>query len=203
MTFITNIIGVSGKKFTFALDMKPLKICLISSFFLFNISVFGQWRKNTYDDGFALKIKDANCFSKDENGSIRLYTLVLRKSKVDSFKNVRFEFWALNKGEKFCENMPTVDFSFEMDTGRFLLFDNPCARADVLMDNLSEDDKKGLQNHLILSPNFTIWEKGRLKGAFSKCKSLRVRINDGVCGTETYYFDMTGSSSALNWVNSK
>ena len=38
---------------------------------------------------------------------------------------------------------------------------------------------------------------------FKSCSTLKLRVNDSVCGTETYSFNMAGSTSAINFITNK
>lgn len=157
----------------------------------------GQWKNHTADNGFEKPTKTAFCLCSDEGKVNNL--LSIRKPLNDTAKKLWFEFWALKS--QFCEGFPKIDLSFQMDTGRFVLYDIDAVRLDFMYQNMTEEDRASMKNKILISPNMLFWNQNQLQGAFSKCNILRVRINDGICGSETYTFDMKGSAAALKWVN--
>lgn len=175
------------------------RLLLLSIQLLPLTNLFGQWKNNIADNGFEKPRKYALCLCADEGKEF--FILNVRKPLNDTTKSLWFEFWALK--EKFCEKSLKVDLSFQMDTGRFVLYDIDVVRLDCFYKDLSDDDRATMTNKIVISPNLLFWNINQLRGAFGKCNVLRVRIKDGVCGTETYTFNMTGSASALKWVNSQ
>jgi hypothetical protein len=142
----------------------------------------GQWENKLDDNGFEKPNKYSICrqtWSADVN-------IFLTKNSDRS--KIVLAIWNLDND--FCSQVLKCDLSFELDTGRLVMYDYECG--------------------LSVSPNtFTICEDLTNKGekslldAFLKCRVLKIRFIDGECGEKNYNFNMTGSTSAFKWVNNK
>ena len=64
-------------------------------------------------------------------------------------------------------------------------------------------------NATISSDNETVWiidnllTEPEIISYFKACSTLKIRVNDSVCGADTYSFNMSGSTSALNFICGK
>ena len=90
------------------------------------------------------------------------------------------------KGGYYCEDNPVVDLSFIVN--------------GVV--------KKYSINATISESNNIVWLIDDLINSefindFKTCSTLKIRINDSVCETETYSFNMSGSTSAINFICGK
>lgn len=90
------------------------------------------------------------------------------------------------KGGYYCEDNPVVDLSFIVN--------------GVV--------KKYSINATISESNNIVWLIDDLINSefindFKTCSTLKIRINDSVCETETYSFNMSGSTSAINFICAK
>ena len=90
------------------------------------------------------------------------------------------------KGGYYCEDNPVVDLSFIIN--------------GVV--------KKYSINATISESNNIVWLIDDLINSefindFKTCSTLKIRINDSVCETETYSFNMSGSTSAINFICAK
>jgi hypothetical protein len=110
-------------------------------------------------------------YTSENNGSI------LKLEDVDG----RIFFYI--QGGYFCDEIPVVDFVFYTKT-QTLKFTLDCitnAKNDVVF----------FTNDLVDSELYEI---------FKKSTFLKIRINQSYCDTETYYFNMLKSTSALNFM---
>ena len=90
------------------------------------------------------------------------------------------------KGGYYCDDFPVVDLSF-------------IVKGVV---------KKYSINTTISESNEIVWLIDDLMNTefiedFKSCSTLKLRVNDSVCGTETYSFNMAGSTSAINFITNK
>lgn len=81
-----------------------------------------------------------------------------------------------------CEERPVVELSFKMDTGW----------AKFAVYGLTSTDSKKVYISTDVVNSFG--------DAFSKASVLRIRLNDGHCGTNMSEFNMTGSAAALKFI---
>jgi hypothetical protein len=132
-----------------------------------------QWSNHIVDNGFDDKYKIA--WTADDG------TCYLKLEKLDD-GNVIFYI----SGGYFCDANATVDLSFLVHgtykkyTSSGVLSDDKTTIfmiRDILHDDCIDD--------------------------FKACTSIKIRINDVNCGTEIYEFNMSGSTSALNFVNNQ
>ena len=90
------------------------------------------------------------------------------------------------KGGYYCEDNPVVDLSFIV---------NGVVKKYSINATTSES-------------NNIVWLIGDLINSkfiddFKTCSTLKIRINDSVCETETCSFIMGGSQSAINFITNK
>lgn len=131
-----------------------------------------QWQNETADNGFDPKFRYSTCDDKIKTG---------KWLKLEKFKDT--QVLLLIYVGYACDDFPKVEYSFKMDTGYHKIKSIGAKSSDKKKIYLQFDVKK---------------ESGEY---FAKCKELKIRINDGVCGIEIYQFDMTGSASAFTWVD--
>ncbi len=86
-------------------------------------------------------------------------------------------------GGYYCDEDPIVDLVFIIN-GKDVKF---YAESDVSSDN----ETVFIMNDILTS---------NLLDPFKNCTSIRVRVNDLTCGEEVYFFNMKGSTSALNFI---
>ena len=132
-----------------------------------------QWSNHVVDNGF----DDKYNIAWTENDG----TCYLKLEKLDD-GNVIFYI----SGGYFCNDNLTVDLSFlvhgtykKYNSSGVLSSDKTTVFIilDILHDDCIDD--------------------------FKACTSMKLRINDSNCGTEIYEFKMSGSTSALNFVNNQ
>jgi len=132
-----------------------------------------QWSNHVIDNGF----DDKYNIAWTENDG----TCYLKLEKLDD-GNIVFYI----SGGYFCNDNLTVDLSFlvhgtykKYNASGVLSSDKTTVFiiGDILHDGCIDD--------------------------FKACTSMKIRINDSNCGIEIYEFKMSGSTSALNFVNNQ
>jgi len=87
-------------------------------------------------------------------------------------------------GGYYCDESPVVDLSFIV---------NGVAKKYSRECSISSDNKiVWLINDLLIEEMLT---------DFKNCNTLKVRVNDYTCSSEIYSFNMSGSSSAINFIS--
>jgi hypothetical protein len=86
-------------------------------------------------------------------------------------------------GGYYCDEDPIVDLVFIVN-GKDVKF---YAESSVSSDN----ETVFIMNDILTS---------NLLDPFKNCTSIRVRVNDFTCDTEVYFFNMKGSTAALNFI---
>jgi hypothetical protein len=86
-------------------------------------------------------------------------------------------------GGYYCDEDPIVDLVFIVN-GKDVKF---YAESSVSSDN----ETVFIMNDILTS---------NLLDPFKNCTSIRVRVNDLTCDTEVYFFNMKGSTAALNFI---
>jgi hypothetical protein len=132
-----------------------------------------QWVNKTSDNGFDDPYNYSICTAAENN---RIW-LKLEKLTDSSVLLYIFMMYV-------CKDKPLIDYSFKTDTGYF-------KTSDI---GLKDDEGKRIYLMYELSLNNT------LGNIWCRSLQLRIRISDGACGTDIYTFNMTGSASALRWV---
>lgn len=89
-------------------------------------------------------------------------------------------------GGYYCEDYPIVDLVFVVN-GEDVKFYCEATTADDRETVFIIDD--------ILTSNAL--------DAFKNCSILKVRVNESYCDTKTYFFNMKGSTAALNYIKSE
>lgn len=112
------------------------------------------------------------CYTAENNGAI------LKLENVDG------SIYFYISGTYFCEDSPIVDISFIV---------NGVANKYQINGTTSESRKivwliDDLMNSNIIND-------------FKSCSSIKLRVNDLMCSSEMYSFSMSGSSSAISFIN--
>ena len=90
------------------------------------------------------------------------------------------------KGGYYCEDNPVVDLSFIV---------NGVVKKYSINATTSESNNIVWLIDDLINSEFI--------NDFKTCSTLKIRINDSVCETETYSFNMSGSTSAINFICGK
>jgi hypothetical protein len=102
-------------------------------------------------------------------------------------ENVDGEISLYMKGGYYCDENPTIDLAFIVKgiSKKYSVYGtiSSSSEAVFIVDNLLSNSDMLLD--------------------FKTCSTLKVRLNDSVCGTETYSFNMAGSTSAINFITTK
>ena len=112
------------------------------------------------------------CYTAENNGA------VLKLENVEGL----ISFYI--RGTYFCEDYPIVDISFIVDGVAKKYQINGSTSESKTIVWLTDD----LMNSKILND-------------FKACSSVKLRVNDSVCSSEMYSFSMSGSSSAISFIN--
>ena len=129
-----------------------------------------QWTNKSVDNGFDEAYKI--CHTRKDNGSIL------------KLENVYGSTALYLQGGYFCDKVPHVELSF--------LVNNKWVKYSIIGFTNDENDCVFLSDFLQESEFFM---------NFLNCTSLRIRINDEYpCVTEIYEFNMSGSTSAFNFI---
>ena len=109
-------------------------------------------------------------------------TCYLKLEKLDDNGDVIFYI----SGGYFCQEAPDVDLAFLV---------HGVYKRYTVSSVLSEDKTTIYMIRDILHDSCIDY--------FKSCTSMKIRINDDNCGEEIYEFNMSGSTSALNFVNNQ
>ena len=90
------------------------------------------------------------------------------------------------KGGYYCEDNPVVDLSFIV---------NGVVKKYSINATTSESNNIVWLIDDLINSEFI--------NDFKTCSTLKIRINDSVCETETYSFIMSGSQSAISFITGK
>lgn len=147
-----------------------MKKLLISVGVLMSLSANAQWVNRTINNDF-----DAP------------YKICYTDSKQSTFlklENISGEIYFYMGGGYFCDEAPIIDLAFII---------NGVATNFSLEGSISSDNKS-----LWIIDN--LLEDEEILKAFKDCSILKIRINDSVCSSETHSFNMSGSTSAINFI---
>lgn len=132
-----------------------------------------QWSNHVVDNGFDPKYNIA--WTANDG------TCYLKLEKLDD-GDIMFYI----SGGYFCDLELTVDLSFLVQ-GKYKQYTSSGI--------LSEDKTTIFMVNDILHDNCI--------DDFKACTSMKIRVNDNNCGSEIYEFNMSGSTSALKFVNNQ
>lgn len=112
------------------------------------------------------------CYTEQSNGAIL------------KLENVSGSIYFYLSGGYYCEEKLIVDISF-MVNGTF---------------------KKYVEVATVSESNDIVWINDDLMNSemindFKSCSLVKLRVNDAVCDSETYSFSMSGSTSAITFIN--
>jgi hypothetical protein len=91
------------------------------------------------------------------------------------------------QGGYYCDENPTIDLAF--------LINGVAKNFSVDATISSDKEAVWIIDNLLENSDILL--------AFKTCSTLKIRVNDSVCGTETYSFNMAGSTSAINFITTK
>jgi hypothetical protein len=112
------------------------------------------------------------CYTAENNGAVL------------KLENVSGSIYFYLSGGYYCEEKLIVDISF-MVNGTF---------------------KKYVEVATVSESNDIVWINDDLMNSemindFKSCSLVKLRVNDAVCDSETYSFSMSGSTSAITFIN--
>jgi hypothetical protein len=129
-----------------------------------------QWTNKFVDNGDEDSYNIA--WTDDEDGSFL---------KLEKLENGAIIFYI--SGGYVCEKTPSIDLIFNV---------KGISKKYSVVGAISKDNKTVFMIYNIL--------EHEVLEDFTDCKSLKIRINDPVCGSSTFDFNMKGSESALSFV---
>lgn len=101
--------------------------------------------------------------------------------------NIDNEIYFYMAGGYYCDESPTIDLAFII---------NGVAKNFSVDGSISSDKETVyIIDNLLANTDILL--------AFKTCSTLKIRINDSICGTETYSFNMSGSTSAISFISIK
>lgn len=154
------------------------KIILTLLLVSINLSIHSQWYFDKYIDS--------------DNTP---YTIAYTDIDQDAFlklENINSKVFFYLEGEHFCEDNPLLDITFitkAIENGKRKIF---------LEETFSVNAFKSEDNKFILIENDL--ERSILLAQFKNCTKIRIRIRSRFCNEEIYYFDMSNSTKAYNFV---
>lgn len=123
----------------------------------------------------------------DFDAPYRICYTSLKQDEYLKLENVDGEIYFYMKGGYYCDETPTIDLAFII---------NGVAKNFSVDGSISSDKET-----VYIIDN--LLENTDILLAFKTCSTLKIRVNDSVCGTETYSFSMNGSTSAINFISNK
>ena len=123
----------------------------------------------------------------DFDAPYRICYTSLQQDEYLKLENVDGEIVFYMQGGYYCDEAPTIDLAFII---------NGVAK-NFSVDGSISSDKETVYIIDNLLANTDILQ------AFKTCSTLKIRINDSICGTETYSFNMSGSTSAISFISIK
>jgi hypothetical protein len=147
-----------------------MKILLMTIGLALSYTASAQWVTKKVDNGFDTPYKIA-------------YTNVAKNQwlKLENYNN-EISFYI--GGVYICDDIVNVDMSF--------LVNGVYQKYNIIDCYVSDDNET-----LFFIDNLTTHE---ILSSFKSASSLKVRINDTTCESETYEFKMSGSTTAYNFV---
>ena len=134
-------------------------------------SAYSQWSFESISNGFDDTYRIA--YTSQNNSAIL---------KLEKFDDGDILFYIL--GSYYCDDDPSVDLVFIVN--------------GVSFKYSIEGVKNDKSDIIFLTADLM---NSELLESFQKCSILKVRINQTYCDTETYSFNMSKSTSALNFIN--
>lgn len=146
-------------------------LILFLSLFLIS-SLHGQWVYKTVTDGFDDPYKIA--YTDNPSGAYL---------KLENLEG-RLVFYI--KGGYYCDENPSYDFVFQLGQEVYKV-----SGVGIKSDG---------NDIIFFTPNL-LDEEFQTVDWFKKCSKLKIRINESYCTTEYYEFNMSKSSSALEFMS--
>ena len=102
-------------------------------------------------------------------------------------ENLNGEIYFFMKGGYYCDENPIIDLAFIVNgvSKKYSIDGRISTSGEVLY----------ISDNLLSNADMVL--------DFKTCSVLKVRLNDSVCGTKTYTFSMSGSTSAINFILNK
>ena len=91
------------------------------------------------------------------------------------------------QGGYYCDESVVIDLAF--------IVNGVSKNFSVTGSSSSDKEALWIINDLLDYPD--------ILAAFKACTTLKIRINDSTCGTEIHSFNMSGSTSAINFICDK
>ena len=131
-----------------------------------------QWNNNSVDNGLDNPYRI--CHTKKNNGSIL---------KLENAENSENEVLFYIQGTYFCSDFPYVEMSFFVNKKwvKYITTGFKNSHSDVIL----------ISENIELEPYF----KDFLNSSY-----VKIRVNEEYCTTEIYEFNMSGSTSAFNFI---
>jgi hypothetical protein len=123
----------------------------------------------------------------DFDAPYRICHTNLKQDQYLKLENVEGEIAFYMDGGYYCDENPTVDLAFIINGA----VKNFSVNSTISLDK----ETVWIIDNLLVHPEII--------SAFKSCSTLKVRVNDSVCGSDTYSFSMSGSTSALNFICGK
>ena len=132
---------------------------------------YSQWSFQSVSNGFDDTYRIA--YTSENNGSFL---------KLERLDNGDILFYL--QGGYYCDENPSIDLVFIVN--------------GVSIKYYIEGAKNNKSNIMFFTDDLIDSE---LLDSFQKCSVLKIRINQEYCDSETYSFNMSKSTSALNFIN--
>jgi len=123
----------------------------------------------------------------DFDAPYRICHTSLKQSEYLKLENVDGEIVFYMQGGYYCDENPIIDLAF--------LINGVAKNFSVDATISSDKEAVWIIDNLLENSDILL--------AFKTCSTLKIRVNDSVCGTETYSFNMAGSTSAINFITTK
>lgn len=149
-----------------------MKTLILIFSLVLSLNLHSQWVYKTITDGFDDPYKIA--YTDNTTGAY------LKMENVDG----KVVFYI--KGGYYCDEEPTYDFVFQLGQEVYKV-------SGVGLRSKANDI-------IFFTPNL-LDEEYQTVDWFKKCSKLKIRINESYCTTELYEFNMSKSSSALNFMS--
>ena len=150
-----------------------MKNLLMSVGVMLCLNANAQWTNKTINNGFDEPYRI--CYTATNNlGYLKL-------------ENVDGEISFYMKGGYYCDETPTIDLAFIVNgiSKKYSVYGTISSSSEALF----------MVDDLLINADMLL--------DFKSCSTLKIRINDSVCGADTYSFNMSGSTSALNFICGK
>jgi hypothetical protein len=107
-------------------------------------------------------------------------------SAILKLENVEGSIFFYIQGGYYCDDYPSVDLVFVVNG----------INVKYTIDGMRND-----KNDVVFFTGDLM--NNEILDSFKKCSLLKIRVNETYCDTETYSFNMSKSTSALNFITGK